>query len=59
MPGASGSVKVLSGAPLGYRYIRKAECAGAAYEITGHEAVLVAEMFRREAAGMRPALIYA
>ena len=47
MPGASGSVKVLSGAPFGYRYIRKAECAGAAYEITPHEAVLVAEMFRR------------
>ena len=45
----TGSVNVLSGAPFGYRYIRKSECAGAAYEITGHEAVLVAEMFRRYA----------
>src|SRR6266487_2126425 len=45
----AGSVNVLSGAPFGYRYIRKSECAGAAYEITGHEAVLVAEMFRRYA----------
>ncbi len=45
----TGSVNVLSGAPFGYRYIRKSDHAGAAYEITGHEAVLVAEMFRRYA----------
>jgi site-specific DNA recombinase len=40
-------MNVLSGAPLGYRYVRKSERAGAAYEITGHESALVAEMFRR------------
>ncbi|HEX9571449.1 MAG TPA: recombinase family protein [Burkholderiales bacterium] len=45
----TGSVSVLSGAPFGYRYVRKSDHAGAAYEIIGHEAVLVAEMFRRYA----------
>jgi DNA invertase Pin-like site-specific DNA recombinase len=45
----SGSVNVLSGAPFGYRYIRKTEYAGAAYELVEHEAVLVAELFRRYA----------
>jgi site-specific DNA recombinase len=45
----TGSVSVLSGAPFGYRYVRKSDHAGAAYEIAGHEAVLVAEMFRRYA----------
>jgi len=45
----TGSVNVLSGAPFGYRYLRKTDHAGAAYEIIGHEAVLVAEMFRRYA----------
>ena len=45
----TGSVNVLSGAPFGYRYVRKSDHAGAAYEIIGHEAVLVAEMFRRYA----------
>ena len=45
----SGSVNVLGGAPFGYRYIRKTPEAGARYEIIGHEAVLVAEMFRRYA----------
>jgi site-specific DNA recombinase len=44
-----GSVNVLSGAPFGYRYVRKTEYAGAAYEIIEHEAVLVAELFRRYA----------
>jgi len=44
-----GSVNVLSGAPFGYRYVRKTEHAGAAYEIIEHEAVLVAELFRRYA----------
>jgi site-specific DNA recombinase len=43
----SGSVNVLSGAPFGYRYIRKTPESGARYEIVPHEAVLVAEMFRR------------
>jgi site-specific DNA recombinase len=45
----TGSVNVLSGAPFGYRYVRKGDHAGAAYEIVEHEAVLVAELFRRYA----------
>src|SRR6266511_411976 len=45
----SGSVNVLSGAPFGYRYVRKTDHAGACYEIVEHEAVLVAELFRRYA----------
>jgi site-specific DNA recombinase len=45
----AGSVNVLSGAPFGYRYIRKTPETGAGYEIITHEAVLVAEMFRRYA----------
>ncbi|HEX9359440.1 MAG TPA: recombinase family protein, partial [Streptosporangiaceae bacterium] len=45
----TGSVNVLSGAPFGYRYLRKSDHAGAAYEIIEHEAALVAEMFRRYA----------
>jgi site-specific DNA recombinase len=45
----TGSVNVLSGAPFGYRYIRKSDHAGAAYEIVAHEAALVAELFRRYA----------
>ena len=45
----AGSVNVLSGAPFGYRYVRKTPQAGACYEVLQHEAVLVAEMFRRYA----------
>src|SRR5712691_2401858 len=45
----TGSVNVLSGAPFGYRYIRKSDHAGAAYQIIDHQAALVAEMFRRYA----------
>jgi site-specific DNA recombinase len=45
----TGSVNVLSGAPFGYRYLRKSDHAGAAYEIVDHEAALVAELFRRYA----------
>ena len=45
----AGSINVLGGAPFGYRYIRKSDHAGAAYEIIEHEAALVAEMFRRYA----------
>lgn len=45
----TGSINVLGGAPFGYRYIRKSEHAGAAYVIIEHEAVLVAELFRRYA----------
>jgi site-specific DNA recombinase len=40
---------VLGGAPFGYRYVRKTDHAGAAYEIVEHEAALVAELFRRYA----------
>jgi site-specific DNA recombinase len=45
----SGSVNVLGGAPFGYRYLSKSPGCGAGYEIAEHEAVLVAEMFRRYA----------
>jgi site-specific DNA recombinase len=38
---------VLSGAPFGYRYVRKTEHTGAVYEIVDHEAALVVELFRR------------
>jgi len=45
----AGSVNVLSGAPFGYRYVRKSEHTGAAYEIIEHEAALVSELFGRYA----------
>ena len=45
----TGSVNVLSGAPFGYRYVRKTDLCGAAYEVIEGEAALVAEMFRRYA----------
>ena len=45
----AGSVNVLGGAPFGYRYLRKSPDSGAGYEIAEHEAVLVAELFRRYA----------
>jgi site-specific DNA recombinase len=41
-----GTVNVLSGAPFGYRYVRKNEHADARYEIVPHEAAIVAELFR-------------
>src|SRR6266550_4514601 len=44
-----GSVNVLGGAPFGYRYINKTADSGAGYEIIGHEAAIVAELFRRYA----------
>jgi DNA invertase Pin-like site-specific DNA recombinase len=47
----TGSINVLSGAPFGYRYLRKTDHAGAGYQIVEHEAVLVAEMFGRYADG--------
>ena len=37
----TGSVNVLSGAPFGYRYVRKTDLAGAAYEVIEDEAALV------------------
>jgi site-specific DNA recombinase len=45
----TGSVNVLSGAPFGYRYVRKTPESGARYEVVPHEAALVAEIFRRYA----------
>jgi site-specific DNA recombinase len=44
-----GSVNVLSGAPFGYRYLRKNDHAGACYEIVEDEETLVSELFRRYA----------
>lgn len=42
-----GTVNVLSGAPFGYRYVRKNEQADAHYEVVAHEAAIVAELFGR------------
>ncbi len=42
----SGSPAVLSGAPYGYRYVRKSEDADARYEIVESEATVVRELFR-------------
>ena len=42
-----GTVNVLSGAPFGYRYVRKNEHADARYEVVVHEAAIVTELFRR------------
>jgi Recombinase/Resolvase, N terminal domain/Recombinase zinc beta ribbon domain len=42
-----GTVNVLSGAPFGYRYVRKNEHADAYYDVVAHEAAIVAELFRR------------
>ena len=44
-----GTVNVLSGAPFGYRYVRKSEHADARYEVVACEAAIVAELFRRYA----------
>src|SRR3954453_4625767 len=46
-----GTVNVLSGAPFGYRYVRKSEHAEARYEIVRGEAAIVAELFARYADG--------
>jgi site-specific DNA recombinase len=47
----SGTINVLSGAPFGYRYVRKSEHAEARYEIVAHEAAIVAALFARYADG--------
>ena len=47
----AGTINVLSGAPFGYRYVRKTEHADAVYEIVPHEAAIVAELFARYADG--------
>jgi site-specific DNA recombinase len=41
----------LSGAPFGYRYVRKNDHAEACYQIVPHEAAIVAELFARYADG--------
>jgi site-specific DNA recombinase len=43
----AGSVNALTGAPYGYRYVRKADGAPARYEIVESEAAVVREVFRR------------
>src|SRR5262245_22212182 len=45
----AGSVSVLSGAPFGYRYVRKGPDTAARYEIVEQEARTVRELFRRYA----------
>ncbi len=44
-----GSVSVLSGAPYGYRYMRKSEAAPARYEVMETEAAVVREVYRQYA----------
>ena len=43
----SGQINVLSGAPYGYRYIRKSEACDARYEIDEAQAVIVRQIFGR------------
>jgi site-specific DNA recombinase len=43
----AGVVNALTGAPFGYRYVRKAEGASARYEVFDAEAAVVREVFRR------------
>ena len=43
----AGVVNALTGAPYGYRYVRKSEGAPARYEIVEREAAVVREVFRR------------
>jgi site-specific DNA recombinase len=47
----AGTINVLSGAPFGYRYVRKSDHAEACYEIVPHEAAAVAEVFAHYADG--------
>lgn len=42
----SGLINVLSGAPYGYRYIKKTETSNAYYEVIENEAEVVREVFR-------------
>src|SRR6266545_3719021 len=43
----AGVVNVLSGAPYGYRYVRKSDHTEARYEVCEPEATIVRELFRR------------
>jgi site-specific DNA recombinase len=47
----AGTVNVLSGAPFGYRYIRKSDHADACYQVIPHEAAIVTALFDRYADG--------
>ena len=40
-----GAINVLSGAPYGYRYVKKCETAGSYYEVIEHEADIVRKVF--------------
>ncbi|MCU0286416.1 MAG: recombinase family protein [Acidobacteria bacterium] len=42
----SGLVNVLSGAPYGYRYVKKTDCSPASYEVIEREAEVVREVYR-------------
>jgi site-specific DNA recombinase len=42
----AGSVNVLSGAPYGYRYIRKSETSEVCYQVLEHEAQVVRTVFK-------------
>ena len=42
----SGSINVLSGAPYGYRYVRKSETSAAYYDVIEEEAATVREVYR-------------
>jgi site-specific DNA recombinase len=42
----TGSVNVLSGAPYGYRYMKKSETSAAYYDIVEEEAAIVREVYR-------------
>ena len=43
----AGSINVLSGAPYGYRYVRKSETSDAYYQVLWEEAEVVRNGFRR------------
>jgi site-specific DNA recombinase len=47
----AGMINVLSGAPFGYRYLRKSDHAEASYQVVPHEAAIVTGLFARYADG--------
>jgi DNA invertase Pin-like site-specific DNA recombinase len=47
----AGTINVLSGAPFGYRYLRKSDHAEASYQVVPHEAAIVTGLFVRYADG--------
>ena len=42
-----GLINVLSGAPYGYRYVKKSETSGAVYEVMEPQAAVVRQVYRR------------